>query len=268
MDAVTLHTAARRYLMERYDELEDEYAALPDEGRSAFGYSYRREAWRIFPRYNVIAAILEHVERLDPDRLPEFADLVDALSEAAETAQSPFTQPASNRTEAKAMAEERRLFQSILQDWATRADLPVEPLPYRRVLTPAESAERQKQLRQRWGLVGRSWHPMLAEPTPPDVLVLMEASMWSEQALAQVRAALHDMSGGRVTELREYGADYLVDVEMFAPHYTGAEGVWSDDTLTWIAFASHEGTVAFGGRLAAALEAEWTELDRWRWQGL
>ncbi|MEV0351087.1 hypothetical protein AB0H88_35340 [Nonomuraea sp. NPDC050680] len=265
MDSVTLHTAARRYLMERYDELTDKYAALPNEGRSAFGYNYRPEAWRIFPRYNVIAAILEHVERLDPDRLPEFSDLVDALSEAADTAQSPFTQPASNKTEAKAMAEERRLFQSTLQAWVARADFPVEPLPYRRVLMPAQSFERQKQLEQRWGLVGRSWHPMLAKPTPPDVLVLTEASMWDEQGLAQVRAALRDMSGGRVTELREYGADYLVDVEMFAPQYTGAEGVWSDDTLTWIVFASHEGTVAFGGQLANALEAKWTELDRWRW---
>lgn len=89
--------------------------------------------------------------------------------------------------------------------------------------------------------------------------------MWDEQGLAQVRAAVRDMSGGRVTELREYGADYLVDVEMFEPQYTGAEGVWSDDTLTWIAFASHEGTVAFGGQLATALEAKWTDLGRWRW---
>ncbi|NUP81899.1 MAG: hypothetical protein HOV96_30615 [Nonomuraea sp.] len=263
MNSVTLHVTARRYLTDRYDELVDKYAALPNQGRSSNGYDYLPEAWRIFPRYNVIAAILEHVERLDPDRLPEFSDLVDALSEAADTAQSPFTQPASNKTAAKAMAEERRLFRSTLRDWATRADLAVEPLPYRRVLMPAESLERQKQLEQRWGLVNRSWHPMLAEPTPPDVLVLTESSMWAEQGLAQVRAALHDMSGGRVTELREYGADYLIDVEMFAPQYTGAEGVWSDDTLTWIAFASHEGTVAFGGRLATALEAKWTELDRW-----
>ncbi|MGW4412747.1 hypothetical protein ACWEJ6_52795 [Nonomuraea sp. NPDC004702] len=267
MDSVTLHVAARRYLIRRYDKLADRYAELPNQGRAADGYDYSPDAWRIFPRYNVVAAILEQVERLDPDRLPEFSDLVEALAEAADAAQSPFTQPASNEVEAKAMAEERRLFQSVLQGWVTRGDLRVTPLAYRRVLTPAESAERQEQLRQRWGLTGRSWHPMLAEPTPPGVLVLTEASMWNEQGLAQVRAALLEMSGSRVTELREYGADYLVDVEIFAPQYTGAEGVWSDDTLTWIAFASHEGTVAFGGRLAAALEAKWVDLDRWRWSG-
>ncbi|WP_184725091.1 hypothetical protein [Streptosporangium saharense] len=262
---MTLHVAARRYLMGRYDELADRYGELPNRGRAVDGYNYSPEAWRIFPRYNVVAAILEQVERLDPDHLPEFSALVDALAEAADTAQSPFTQPESNEAAAKVMAEERHLFQSTLQGWVTRDGLRVEPLPYRRVLTPAESAERQEQLQQRWGLEGRSWHPMLAGPIPPDVLVLTEASIWDEQGLAQVRTALIEMDGGRVTELREYGADYLVDVELFEPQYTGAEGVWSDDTLTWIAFASHEGTVTFGGQLAAALEAEWDDLDRWRW---
>ena len=265
MDSVTLHVAARRYLMERYDELAHRYAALPNHGRAEDGYHYRPEAWRIFPRYNVVAAILEQVERLDPDRLPELPSLFDALVEAANTAQSPFTDPPSNEVAAEAMAEERRLFRSTLQGWVTQPDMQVEPLAYRRVLTPAESTKRQEELQQRWGLVGRSWYPMLADPPPPDVLVLAEASMWDEQAIAHVHAGLHQVGARRVTELREYGADYLVDVEIFAPQYTGAEGVWSDDTLTWIAFASHEGTVAFGGQLAAALQAGWVGLDQWRW---
>ncbi len=79
--------------------------------------------------------------------------------------------------------------------------------------------------------------------------------MWEEQAVTHVRAALRMMGAGRVTELREFGEDYVIDVDLVAPRYTGAEGVWSDDTLTWIACASHEGTVAFGGRLAATLIA-------------
>jgi hypothetical protein len=251
--------------MERYDELTRRYAALPNQGRAEDGYHYRPEAWQIFPRYNVVAAILVQVERLDPDRLPELPGLVEALTEAADTARSPFAQPASNDVEAEAMAEERRLFRSALQGWVTRGDVRVEPLAYRRVLTLAESTQRQEQLQQRWGLAGRSWYPMLADPIPPDVLVLAEASTWDEQGIAHVRAALRELGGGRVTELREYGADYLIDVEAVEPRYTGAEGVWSDDTLSWIAFASHSGTVAFGGRIAAALKATWVTLDQWRW---
>lgn len=264
VDALTLHVAARRYLMERYAELVEQYAALPGQGRAGFGY--RPEAYRIFPRYNVVEAMLAQVERLDPDRLPERSSLLARLAEAAATARSPFTDPAPNEVAATAVAEERRLFASVVGEWAGRGDLRVEPLPYRRVLTSAESAARQQQLQRRWGLVGRAWHPMIAAETPPEVLVLAEAVMGDlPEAVTHVRTALRAAGGGRVTELREYGEDYLIDVDLVEPRYTGAEGVWSDDTLTWVAYASHEGTVAFGGRLAAALPALWPGLARWRW---
>ncbi|MFJ6673307.1 hypothetical protein ACIQMJ_19530 [Actinosynnema sp. NPDC091369] len=92
------------------------------------------------------------------------------------------------------------------------------------------------------------------------------AVMWDEpEAVTHVRTALRAARGGRVTELSEHGEDYLIDLDLVAPRYTGAEGVWSDDTLTWIAYASHEGTVAFGGHLATALPATWPDLERWRW---
>jgi hypothetical protein len=87
---------------------------------------------------------------------------------------------------------------------------------------------------------------MLEGTVPEDVLILKEASMWDRPGVAGVRRALQNMGGLRGAELREYGAEYLLDVELFAPTYNGAEGVWSDDSLSWIAFASHEGTVALG----------------------
>jgi hypothetical protein len=264
VDSVTLHVAARRYLMDRYDELVDHYAALPDQGRAGFGY--RPEAYRIFPRYNVVEAMLAQVERLDPDRLPDQPSLLAWLVEAAATARSSFTEPVLNEVAATVMAEERRLFSSVVREWAGRGDLQVQPLPYRRVLTSAESVARQQQLQRRWGLVDRSWHPMIAAEAPPEVLILVEAVMWElPEAVTHVRTALRAAGSGRVTELREYGEEYLIDVDLVAPRYTGAEGVWSDDTLTWVAYASHEGTVAFGGQLAAALPTLWPDLDRWRW---
>ncbi|SCF25564.1 hypothetical protein GA0074696_3826 [Micromonospora purpureochromogenes] len=250
--------------MERYDELTRKYAALPNQGGVKDGFRYQPEAWRLFPRYHVVEAILVEIERLDPDLLPELAGLVDALVAAADGAHSPLTQPAGNEVEAEAMAAERRLFRSTVNGWLAGGDLRVEPLAYRRVLTPAEAAARQDQLRRWWGLVDRCWYPLLAEPIPPDVLVLAEAAMWDEQGIAHVRRELREMGGRRVMELREDGTDYLVDVDIVAPRYAGVEGVWSDDTLSWIAYASHEGTVTFGGHLAVALHTTWADLDRWR----
>jgi hypothetical protein len=156
--------------MERYDELTREYATLPNGGRAEDGFHYQAAAWRIFPRYHVAEVILVEIERLDPDRLPELADLIDVMVEAADAAQSPFTQPPSNVVEAEAMSAERRLFRSTAHGWVAGVEPLRKPLAYRRVLTPPESATRQEQLQQRWGLVDRQWYPLLTDPTPPDLL--------------------------------------------------------------------------------------------------
>jgi hypothetical protein len=266
VDSPTLHWAARRHLARRYQELTDAYAKLPNQGRADDGHHYLPESWTIFPRYHTVAAILVEVERLDPDRLPELPVLVDALLAAADTARSAFTVAPANDEAAAAIADERRQFRDAVRAWHADGDLRVDPLPYRRVLTATESTQRQDELSRRWGLVGRSWHPLLAEPTPPDVPLLAEEAMWDEQVTARLRSALSDLGGRRVTELREFaehGPDCLLDVHLVAFRYTGATGVWSDDTLSWIAFASHEGTVAFGGRLADHVSS-WPDLHRWR----
>ncbi|MEU4642492.1 hypothetical protein [Micromonospora sp. NPDC023814] len=265
MEPEMLHLVARRYLMRRYDELADMYAELPNQGRAMDDYHYTREARRIFPRYNIVEAMLGQVERLDPDRLPSFADLSAALLRAANDAQSLFKP--QGKAEAEVIRDERQMFAAAIGGWTSESDIDVEPLGYRRVLTARESSDWRQRLQQRWGLQGLSWHPMLATPVPDEVLVLHEAYMWDEQGAARVRQVLQDAGGRRVAELREYGADYLVDLDLFVPRYTGAEGVWSDNSLAWIAYASHEGTVAFGGLLATALTARWLDVRRWHWSG-
>lgn len=98
------------------------YAALPDPARVADGYHYSAEAQRIFPRYHVVAAMLVQVERLDPDALPAVPDLVEILNEAADTAQSSLTPPASPAEQAEAAAEERSLFPSLTRGMAEVGD--------------------------------------------------------------------------------------------------------------------------------------------------
>lgn len=266
MDPAKLHRAARRYLMRRYEELTSSYDELPNQGRAADGYHYSLEARRIFPRYRVVEAMLEQVERLDPDRLPEYPHLTAALFQAAEEAQSAFTEPLGE-VEAAVIGAERAAFASMIQRWIAAPDVDAGPPAYRRVLTAEESLSWRQRLRLRWGLENMCWYPMLASPPPEEVLIVQELSMWEEDVVARVREVLRDAGVGRVAELREYGADYLLDPEIFAPRYSGAEGVWSDDGIGWIAYASSEGTVAFGGVLATALPAKWLDLDRWRWTG-
>ncbi|WP_326568053.1 hypothetical protein VSH64_40645 [Amycolatopsis rhabdoformis] len=268
MESWELHSMARRYLMARYTELSERYAELPDQGRD--GYSV--EAQRTYPRYNVVAAMLTEVERLDPDDLPPVQPLAAALMHAAETARSVFTDPPTGPIEAEAMSAERQRFARAVTAWVADADVTVEPLGYRRVLRPEEASGWRSRLASRWDVElsdvsSLSWHPLSAGPVPDEVLVLREDSTWDGPGVTLVRQALHHLGRRRVVELREHGPEYLLDVDLLEPHYTGAEGLWTDETLDWLAYASHEGTLAFGGTLAAELRGSWPRLEEWRWSG-
>ena len=267
MDSATLHWASRRYLTARYEELQREYSQLPNDGRQADGHHYTTEAKRIFPRYNVVDAMLIEVERLDPDRLPGVDVVTSAMLAAAESADSPFTKPPHDEIQAQAMADERQLFAANVQCWKADPNLRADPVPYRRVLTREESSAWRTSLQQRWGVQNGWWQRLLSSSVPQDVLVLTGESMWEDDGIDQVRRVLRELGRPRVVELREYGADYLLGVDIFAPRYTGPEGFWSDEHHDWIAYASHEGTVAFGGALSGGLVTTWPEVDSWRWPG-
>jgi hypothetical protein len=259
VDALTLHCATRRYLIDRFD-------ALSRRSNERVHDVINAEAKHIHPRYNLVADILEQVERLDPDDLPDADSLVGTLQKAAEVRQ-PSDSPGADHVEVQAVLDERERYRSMVRTSSSHPDSQTARLGYRRALTADESSAWRIQLRRRWGVENGSWHPMLAGPVPPGVLILTVVAMLRADGVEEVRRALREMGNQRVAELREYGADYLLDVEMFTPQYTGAEGLWTDARHDWIAYASHEGTVAFGGTLAAALAANWPDLGRWRWHG-
>lgn len=265
MDSTTLHTMARRYLMSRDEKLHAEYATLANDGRNSFVLGYTKEARRIFPRYNVVAAMLREVERLDPDDLPPSNQLASALATIAVTAQSDVTRP-RGRTEAEAIGAERERFRESIKSWSTARNLVVEPLGYRRVLSDEESAHWRRELTRRWGLDGTMWHPLITADVPEDVLVVDASAMYDGPGIQLVRESLAGMNRHRVIEIREPGdPDSRLDLDLFEPTYTGAEGVWTDETHDWIAYASHEHSVAFGGTLAERLRTSWPDLADWGW---
>lgn len=265
MESITLHTLARRYLMSRDEKLRAEYATLPNDGRKHFGYT--DEAKRIFPRYNVVAAMLREVERLDSDDLPLLDRLATALATAASAARSVFTTDL-DAVEAEATAAERELFRRSIKSWVAERDLVVEPLGYRRVFSDEEVQGWRRRLEERWGFARDQtlWHPLIAETVPEDVVVVNADAMWDADGFERVHEALTAMGLRRVVEIREHGdPSCLLDLDGFEPSYTGAEGVWTDETLDWIAYASHESSVAFGGTLAERLRTSWKDLTGWGW---
>ncbi len=98
-----LHTIVRRYLLERHAEWTRRYGEMAPGKKG----QYSATALDTFPRYQVLQAILDEVERWRPEDLPDLQTAREILAKAGMSAESPFTRPPHGDIEAHAMAEER-----------------------------------------------------------------------------------------------------------------------------------------------------------------
>jgi hypothetical protein len=261
--SLALHTAARRYLIDRRAMWIEAYSTLPNAGRAADGYNYQDRAKDIFPRYNVLNAIRVMTERLDPDRLPAVDEVVAFIHRAAFEATDFMSEPPNGEIEAGAMDDERHGFAAWLDQVATGRLAP-DPLPYRRTLSDEEATAWWKRIEHRWPVEhGGWWEPIIDQAATDVALVLESDCFWDDNdagpATRGVRDALDAIGVGRVIELREFGPGYEIAVEWLMPVYNGAEGMFTAGDCDWLVFASHEGVAALGGRIVVPFKRAWPD---------
>jgi hypothetical protein len=152
-EAIALHTAARRYCMEAHARRSAEYEEIVRHGRNREkdGYHYTDEARRTFPRYNVLAAILEEVETLAPEALGTKEDTRELLL-VASLANSSFTQPAEDEIAAAVIRDERDAFVRFIRGISSDDLAAIVPLPYHRVLATTEAQRIWDDLRRQEGV--------------------------------------------------------------------------------------------------------------------
>jgi len=259
LDREALHTAARRYCLERAAMWSERYAERP------LG-STDPESLAIYPRYNVLRAILVAVERLIPSDFATLHELRDALVSAGQTAESIFTQPPREEVALRAIAEERHLFTEYIYGLQDDDLSEIKPLPYHRVLGASESATLWAKLNERWGIGKQGhWYPLIGEDLPSNVIAFQAEHFHAEVRPAVLQSILAKRGIDRVWELREDNPDYEIDLELFEPVYDGAEGYWTSRELDWIVYASHERSITIAGKwLITALKTAWPD---WK-QGL
>ncbi|MDP9352721.1 MAG: Imm31 family immunity protein [Chloroflexota bacterium] len=264
-----LHTAARRYCMDRSDMWKSHTDDEEDATQAQDLYGRQEEAFlpedsEVFPRYNVLDAILVEIERIAPDSVSTTDEMRELLVSAGRTAESPFTRAPENEIENRVMAEERELFGAYIEGLSQDELRAVEPLPYRRVLSSGETERLWSELEHRWG-VDRDgyWHPLLCEELPADVIAF-DANRFHEGVPPPVLQNILAAQGiRRLWELHEYGPEYEIYLELFEPIYTGSEGYWTAGDMGWLVYASHEGSVTVAGSwLVEAIQAAWPDWEQ------
>ena len=265
-DALALHTATRRYALEQYSLWRSRYSDIMRKrnDRKRDDYHYTSEALATFPRYNVLNAIRIELERIEPSTLDDLENTRKRLIIACETAQDIFTENPIGKTDERAMADEREGFVRFIKALVPFDLDKVEPLPYRRVLTPDESNCLWARLQEQWKISDRMWFP-LSQCDLPGVLAFKASAFSKEVPCEHLRTVLGKHNIERVWELKEYGPEYEQDASLFDPYYDGAEGYWTSGTMDWLIYASHENSITVAGWLLQELKVIWPKCAERLW---
>jgi len=258
-----LITAARRYCMENFSYWADRYSN--DRSGSEFPkYSYSDRDYDLFPRYNVLSAILAQVEILVGKTYPELQTCREELAQIGLTAQSLFTKGEKNAIANTAIKNERNKFVHFVRT-ITLGELGLEePLPHRRRLSPEEKNVVRQQLLERWNYDGSYWDP-LVDKCPTTSLFLAKEHITN----ADYDAIIHFIAGYAafpLLEITEDGADAEIDHTEFHPDCY--ETIYCDHTYNWVIYGSHESTITFAGEqllpfINKLFVARESDLNKW-----
>ncbi len=241
MNTDALITAARHYLKNNFAYWADRYSK--ERTGADIPYSYTDNDYNLFPRYNVITAILDGVEALTGNTVMTVAECKAALIEIGTSANSSFTTGEQNAIELQAMAEERDKFVDYIVYLDSEIIVKQEPLPYRRRLTKEESEKVRKALKNHWGFQGDYWDPL--EKLSPQPTVFLSKEYITDKDYLQIISTIKKLASDRLYEVVEDGRDAEIEFSSFHPDCY--ETIYCDGTWQWIVYGSHEGTVTFGG---------------------
>lgn len=270
MDPIFLiHNASRRFCIDGIAKWSERYKELCSTGgnqisKSDGSWTYTDEAYGIFPRYQVLKAILAEIEGFTPLDFKSVSEVRTMLATAADTAQDDFTQ-FDNEIAVAAVKGERGCVRTFILEIDPDQCAKIPALPFRRVLTEQDHKDLHSAFRAKWG----TWYGGCADAQfLSETVTLHDAAMDDPNAYKNLHDAIHDQGINRVFELREWGSGYELDLELAGFTYTGAEGFWTSKDLNWMVYASHESSITFGGTwLVERMRSALPSFDRYIYKG-
>ena len=244
-----LHTAARRYCIDRYAEVS--------RLRSTGGQLRSRQ------RQDFLRKLLRALEVFTSADLGTFDDACELLVGLGQNVWYADSAPGQFSSMPGPIREEQELFSRRLRGLSREELAGIEPLPFVRTLTASESVALWEELEQRWGVQGY-WYPLdrpPEAPPPPDAVAFNAAPFTDDELRERLQGVLARLGVARIFELDgDMNLGWEIAIEGLAP--VGGEMFWLDASDQWLIYASHEGSVTVAGReLLAALKEAWPEWD-------
>ena len=242
MDEKTaLHTAARRYCMERIERGDAWYRRvkdpkdLPPEGQHDITLS------------TVPMGILPEIESVVVDDFATTNDLRAFLLTCARTAPVYVPTAGSTPERDQMISDERERFGSYLATLSPQELQRVPPLPYRRILTEREADRLWWRLERRWGPHRHGfWYPPESVAAPDNTVAFNDEwfALYMPSGLRQILAR---RGVKRIWQLSTEGPQYEMDLALLFSSYRQTEGYWIADKMEWVLYQSHEHSLTVAG---------------------
>ena len=234
-------TLARRYCIDNHKFWSDKYQN--ERTGKSIPYTYSDNDYNLFPRYNVLTAILKGVETVVGKSFNSSEFCKNELKKIGLESQTFFTAGKQNQIASLAILDERQKFLKFIDQIAIDQIANVEPLPYRRRILEIEGAEITDLLSKRWNFDGCYWEPL--NTCSPELFIFFEKSNLSKEDFDKIKMII-DSNPSRILEVViEEGYCYEIDSSEFDPDCY--ETIYTNKTYDWIVYGSHENTIAFGG---------------------
>jgi hypothetical protein len=225
-------TLARHYCIENYDYWFKKYS------HEKSGQMYSDKDYDLFPRYNVLTAILQEIEGIIDKKYYSVNDCIEELKIIGSIAQTIFTENEKNKIANNAMNDERNKFVYFVENIMKNDLNNVSPLPYNRKLSKIESKEIREKLFSIWKFDGGYWEH---SKDKNEVIFLMDKYITESDRTKIVEyISKHNRKYYTVDEMEN---DYETEIIEIC----GCETVYTNINFEWIIYISHEMYVAFSG---------------------
>ena len=227
-------TLARRYCIENYDYWIKKY--LNEES----GQMYSNNDYNLFPRYNVLNAILQGIEEIINKNFKTINQCKIELINIGKKSQTVFTENINNEIAKMATLEERNKFVLYIQNISENNLNKVSPLPYNRKLRKNESEKIREKLHKVWNFDGGYWKHSNDEN---EIIFLMNKFIIESDKKTIIEYIMkHEKRFFKIDEMDNNYETETLEID-------GCETVYTSKNFNWIIYISHEMYVVFGGEL-------------------
>ncbi|MDR0321360.1 MAG: hypothetical protein LBI28_07635 [Treponema sp.] len=236
-DIESLVTLARHYCIENYNYWHQRYSG------ERSGQMYSDNDYNIFPRYNVLNAILQGIETIIDKKYNSIDDCKNELKYIGKTSQTIFTKvrltkEKRDKVKNNAMNEERDKFILFIDNIQEKDLYEVSPLPYNRKLSQNESKEIYKQLYNSWGFSGFTWNQ---SESKKEIIFLMEKHITDDEKNKIIEHIFkYDKRFFTISEMEDDYETEIIKIDL-------SETIYTNKNFDWIIYSSHENYITFGG---------------------